>query len=181
MKLLGLFRHAKSDWGDPRARDFDRDLNDRGRAGAAVMGRHIRDYGARWDRVVASPAVRCAETLEIAAEAAGRSFPVNWDRRIYLASSSTLIDLLREQPADAASVLMVGHNPGLEDVIFDLVPNDGSSPLRDAVEAKFPTAAFAVLELPIERWSDVAAARARLVHLTRPRDLDAALGPQPVS
>lgn len=178
MKLLGLFRHAKSDWGDPRARDFDRDLNDRGRAGAAAMGRHIRDYGARWDRIVASPAVRVAETLEIASEAAGRALPITWDRRVYLASSATLIDVLREQPDDAASVLMAGHNPGLEDVIFDLVPADGSSPLRDAVEAKFPTAAFAVLELPIDRWADIAGSAAKLVHLTRPRDLDPALGPQ---
>jgi phosphohistidine phosphatase len=178
MKLLGLFRHAKSDWGDPRARDFDRDLNDRGRAGAEAMGRHIRDYGVRWDRIVASPAVRVAETLEIASEAAGRTLPINWERRVYLASSSTLLDLIREQPDEAKSVLMAGHNPGLEDVIFDLVPDDGSSPLRDAVEAKFPTAAFAVLELPIERWADTVGAKAKLVHLTRPRDLDPALGPQ---
>jgi phosphohistidine phosphatase len=74
---------------------------------------------------------------------------------------------------------MVGHNPGLEDLIFDLVPDDGSSPLRDVVEVKFPTAAYAVLELDIERWADLADRCARLVHLTRPRDLDPALGPVP--
>ncbi len=178
MKLLGLFRHAKSDWGDPRARDFDRDLSDRGRAGAAIMGRHIRDHGAAWDRFIASPAIRCAETVEIAADAAERTFPVNWDRRIYLASSATLLDILREQPDAAGSVLMIGHNPGLEDLIFDLVPDDGTSPLRDVVEAKYPTAAFAVIELPIDRWADIAEASGQLVHLTRPRDLDPALGPE---
>jgi phosphohistidine phosphatase len=74
---------------------------------------------------------------------------------------------------------MVGHNPGLEDLIFDLVPDDGSSPLRDVVEVKFPTAAFAVLELNIERWADLAERCGKLVHLTRPRDLDPALGPMP--
>ena len=178
MKILGLFRHAKSDWQDPRARDFDRPLNDRGRQGAAIMGRHIRDHGVRWDRVIASPAIRSAETIELAAEASARPLAVNWDRRIYLASSATLADLLREQDGDPRSVLMVGHNPGLEDLIFDLVPDDGSSPLRDVVETKFPTAAFAVLELEIERWADLADNCARLVHLTRPRDLDPALGPQ---
>ncbi len=178
MKLLGLFRHAKSDWGDPRARDFDRDLNERGRKGAEIMGRHVRDHGVRWQRVLSSPAVRCTETIEIAMEAAGRSLPVEWDRRIYLASSATLADLLREQSGDAASLLMVGHNPGLEDLIFDLVPDDGASPLRDLVEVKFPTAAFAVLELAIDRWADLVEGCGKLVHLTRPRDLDPALGPE---
>lgn len=177
MKILGLFRHAKSDWQDPRARDFDRPLNDRGRRGAAIMGRHIRDHGVRWERVIASPAIRCAETIEIASEASGRPVAVNWDRRIYLASSATLADLLRETDGDPKSILMVGHNPGLEDLIFDLVPDDGSSPLRDVVEVKFPTAAYAVLELNIERWADLADKCARLVHLTRPRDLDPELGP----
>lgn len=178
MKILGLFRHAKSDWHDPRARDFDRPLNERGRIGAAVMGRHIRDHGVAWNRVIASPAIRCAETIEIACQAAQRPIAINWDRRIYLASSATLADLLREQEGDPKAILMVGHNPGLEDLIFDLVPDDGSSPLRDVVEAKFPTAAYAVLELDIDRWSDLADRCGKLVHLTRPRDLDPELGPQ---
>jgi len=178
VKLLGLFRHAKSDWQDPRARDFDRPLNGRGRKGAAIMGRHIRDHGIVWDNVIASPAIRCAETIEIASEAARRPIAVNWDRRIYLASSATLADLLREQDDGFKATLMVGHNPGLEDLIFDLVPDDGTSPLRDMVEVKFPTAAYAVLELAIDRWADLADNCAKLVHLTRPRDLDPALGPE---
>ena len=177
MKILGLFRHAKSDWGDPRARDFDRPLNERGRAGAAIMGRHIRDHGVQWNRVLSSPAIRCAETIELACHASGRPVKVMWDRRIYLASSVTLADVLREQDGDPAAIMMVGHNPGLEDLIFDLVPDDGTNPLRDAVEEKFPTACYAVLELDIERWADLKDRCARLVHLTRPRDLDPALGP----
>lgn len=178
MKYLGLYRHAKSDWADKRARDFDRPLNARGRRGAEAMARHIRAHGLSWDRIVASPAVRCAETVEIGCQAVGRTWPVLWDRRIYLASSATLLDLLREIEGDPASVLMIGHNPGLEDLIFDLVPDDGSSPLRDMVEAKFPTAAFAVLELDITAWADAAPGQARLVHLKRPRDLDPGLGPE---
>jgi len=178
LKTLGLFRHAKSGWADPRARDFDRPLSERGERGAALMGKHILDTGLKFDRVVASPAVRVTETIERASKAYGRSFPVEWDRRIYLASSATLIDLLREIGGDPAAVLMVGHNPGLEDVIFDLVPDDGSSPLRDEVEVKFPTAAFAVLELDIASWSEIADGCARLVAMTRPRDLDPSLGPE---
>ncbi|MBS0255945.1 MAG: histidine phosphatase family protein [Proteobacteria bacterium] len=180
MKKLGLFRHAKSDWNDARLRDFDRPLNTRGRKGAAVMGRHIRDFGQHWDRVLASPAVRSAETIEIAAATAfggAEALPINWDRRIYLASSATLIDLLGEADDSLGAILMVGHNPGLEDLIFDLVPDDGSSPLRDVVEAKFPTATFAVLDLDIASWADLTERCARLVHLMRPRDLDPELGP----
>ena len=180
MKILGLFRHAKSDWNDAVARDFDRPLNERGRKGAAAIGRHIGEHGIRWQRVLASPAVRVTQTIEIAAEASRTKPPVIWDRRIYLASSATLLDLLRELEGDPKAVMMVGHNPGLEDLIFDLVPDDGSSPLRDLVEEKFPTAAYAVLELPIDSWADIAEGTARLVHLVRPRDLDPELGPEPV-
>ena len=178
MKTLYVLRHAKSDWNDARLRDFDRPLNKRGRLGAALMGAHIRDYHPNWSRIIASPAVRVTQTIEIAAEFAGSSPPVNWDRRIYLASSIALVELLREQADELSSIIMVGHNPGLEDLIFDLVPDNGSSPLRDVVEEKFPTAAFAVIELPIDRWADVTEGEARLVHLMRPRDLDPSLGPQ---
>jgi phosphohistidine phosphatase len=182
MRTLGLFRHAKSDWNDARLRDFDRPLNQRGRTGAGLMGLHIRDYGVLWRRIIASPAVRVTQTVELAAEAAGQTPPLNWDRRIYLASSPTLMELLREQDGEhgqgPGTILMVGHNPGLEDLIFDLVPDDGSSPLRDSVEVKFPTAAFAVLELDIDAWRDIEDGCARLVHLMRPRDLDPKLGPE---
>jgi len=179
MKTLGLFRHAKSDWDDPRARDFDRPLNARGSRWAPIMGDHIRRYcleqGLVWSRIMSSPAVRAAQTIELAAQGAGlahgAALAINWDRRLYLASSATLIDVLRELPESLGSVLMVGHNPGLEDLIFDLVPDDGSSPLRDIVEVKFPTASFALLTLDIARWAEVDDGCARLVHLKRPRDL----------
>jgi len=179
MKTLGLFRHAKSDWNDARLRDFDRPLNVRGRKGAAAMGQIIKDYGHKWARVLASPAVRVTETIEIAAKAAGGAPPIQWDRRIYLASSVTLLELLREQPGDPDSIMMVGHNPSLEDLIFDLVADNGNSPLLNIVEEKFPTAAFAVLELDINAWENAEDNCAQLVHLTRPRDIDPDLGPEP--
>ncbi|GGB86883.1 phosphoglycerate mutase [Novosphingobium endophyticum] len=177
MKILGIFRHAKSDWNDARLRDFDRPLNERGRKGAGVMGKHICGHGVGWQRFLASPAVRVTQTIELASQAVGQAPPVTWDRRIYLANSATLMDVLREQDGNPESLMLIGHNPGLEDLIFDLVPDDGTNPLRDMVEEKFPTAAYAVLELDVERWADIEENCARLVHLTRPRDLDPALGP----
>ncbi len=178
MKTLGLFRHAKSDWHDAKARDFDRGLNARGRKGAALMGQHIAQHGIHWQRILASPAVRVTETIELAAKATGAAVPVQWDRRIYLASSVNLAEVLHEVPDSIASVMMVGHNPGLEDLIFDLVPDDGTCPLRAKVEEKFPTAAYAVLECDIASWADLRDGCARLVHLVRPRDLDETLGPE---
>jgi phosphohistidine phosphatase len=146
-----------------------------GRRSWATISAPLRGTGLVWNRIMSSPAVRAAQTIELASQGAGlphgAAFAINWDRRLYLASSATLIDVLRELPEDLGSVLMVGHNPGLEDLIFDLVPDDGSSPLRDIVEVKFPTASFALLELDIDRWTDVDDGCARLVHLTRPRDL----------
>ena len=175
MKTLGLLRHAKSDWDDMSLRDFDRGLNERGRRGAAVMGGHIREHGMAWDLVLASPAERVRRTLD----ASRLQLPVRWDEHIYLADSDALIELLRGIDDDPAAVLVAGHNPGLQALVCDLVAPERENALFQAVAEKFPTAAFAVLELAIERWTDCAPGCATLVHLARPRDLDPALGPEP--
>lgn len=178
MKRLTLLRHAKSDWLDRSLRDFDRPLNARGMRGAKAMGLYADEKKMTFDAVVASPAVRVTETIDHFEAAFGHTLNPDWDRRIYLASSVTLIDVLRGLPDDAGHVLMVGHNPGLEDLVFDLVPDDGSSPLRDVVEEKFPTAALAILDIAIDHWAELDNHQAKLVEVTRPRDLDPDLGPQ---
>lgn len=179
MKTLTLLRHAKSGWDQPAARDFDRAINERGERAATVMGKHARDQALIFDMIVASPAVRVVDTLDIFQEAMGIThLEPKWDRRIYLASSASLIDVLRDAPDSAQHILMVGHNPGLEDLILDLVPDSKDEPLRAIAEEKFPTAALAQMELPIERWADVAPRTAHLVQITRPRDLDPTLGPE---
>ncbi|SIN61688.1 phosphohistidine phosphatase [Parasphingorhabdus marina DSM 22363] len=178
MKKLFLLRHAKSSWDDQVARDFDRPLNDKGKRAAATIGTFVKRENLTFDLVLASPAVRVIETLEHFEEACGLAIEPQWDRRIYLASSVTLIDVLRGANDEAESVLMVGHNPGLEDLVFDLVPDDGSSAARDEVETKYPTAAFAELSLAVEKWEDVADNCGSLDRFTRPRDLDPSLGPK---
>jgi len=174
VKLLGLLRHAKSDWDDLGLRDFDRGLNDRGRKGAALMGEHIREHGVKWEQIVASPAERVKRTLE-AAKIAGT---VVWQDKAYLASSTTLIDLLRGVEGDPFAVLLSGHNPGLQELIFDLVPPEAENALFDEAAAKLPTATYAVIELEIDDWSELAPNCGTLVHLARPRDLDPDLGPE---
>jgi phosphohistidine phosphatase len=178
MKSLTLLRHAKSTWDDPVARDFDRGLNARGMKGAATVGRHMKALGMVWDHVVASPAVRCVDTLDGVWEGYGRTLHPNWDRRIYLASGVTLLDVVHDQNDGHDRLLMCGHNPGLEDLILMLVPDRQEDLLRDEVEEKFPTASFAELQFDVARWADVAAGGAHLARFVRPRDLDPALGPE---
>jgi phosphohistidine phosphatase len=175
---LTLLRHAKSSWDDAIARDFDRPLNKRGEKAARVMGLWVKREGLTFDHVVASPAVRVIDTIDEFVKGSGIRIDANWDRRIYLASSATLMDVLRDQPDSARSVLMVGHNPGMEDLVFDIVPEDSGSPLRAIVWEKYPTGAIARMELGIDRWADVDHKCGKLTHFIRPRDLDPDLGPE---
>ena len=177
MKTLTLLRHAKSGWDDPVLRDFDRPLNGKGKRAAQLVGRNWRTSGLVFDHAVASPAVRVMETIEQVATGYGDALAPAWDRRIYLASATTLLDVVHELPAGADHVLLVGHNPGLEDLVLMLVPDSDDQPLRDDVEAKFPTASTAQLRFDVTDWHDVAAGGARLALFVRPRDLDPSLGP----
>ncbi len=176
MKTLTLLRHAKSGWDDPVARDFDRPLNARGRRAAVTMGRHLRDLGLTFDRVVASPAVRVEETVvEIDRGLGGALSPV-WDRRLYLAAPTTLLDVVHECDAAAASLLLVGHNPGLEELTLLLTPDEADA-LRAAAAEKYPTATLAELTFDTDDWHAIVPGSGRLTRFVRPRDVDPALGP----
>ncbi len=176
MKRLILFRHAKSGWEAPVARDFDRALNDKGRRGARMMGAHLAAEDVGIDRVAASPAVRVVESLDALFEGYGRRVPATWDKRIYLASDATLLEVLHDQPASAGVLMMAGHNPGMEDLALLLTPDDGAA-ARDEVEAKFPTAALATIAFEVDDWAAVKRGSGRIERFVRPRDLDASLGP----
>jgi phosphohistidine phosphatase len=175
MKTLTLLRHAKSGWDDPVARDFDRPLNPKGQRAAVAMGRYMKAEGLAFDQVVASPAVRVVETLEQLEGGYGSDLAPAWDQRIYLASPATLLDLVHNLPTAAEQVLLVGHNPGLEELVLLLVPEGGAH--REKVEMKFPTASLAEMRFDIDSWDEVAEASGALVRFTRPRDLDPSLGP----
>lgn len=175
MKTLTLLRHAKSGLDDMGLRDFDRTLNAKGRRAASVMGRHLRDEGLGFDRVVASPAVRVMQTLDAVGQGLGRRLAPEWDRRLYLASADELVAVVRALPGEAGRVLLVGHNPGLEDLVLMLVP-EGAGALRGAVAAKYPTASLAEMTLA-DGWASAAEGAATLTRFVRPRDLDPSLGP----
>ncbi len=177
MKTIAILRHAKSSWDDPVERDFDRPLNAKGRRAAVTMGRHFRTADLAWDAVVASPAVRVIETLDGVEEGLERKLAPAFDKRIYMAGATTLMDVVSDVDDGADRLLLVGHNPGLEDLIFLLTPADGSAH-RQAVDVKYPTATYAEMEFDVDSWDDIDSdTPGRLTVLVRPRDLDPELGP----
>jgi phosphohistidine phosphatase len=178
MKTLTILRHAKSGWDDPVARDFDRPLNERGKKAARLMGAWMKSQEWTFDHIIASPAVRVIETLDHVVAGYGKRMEPSWERRVYLASSATLMDVLREQSDGLQKVMMIGHNPGLEDLILDLVPEDTNTEIRGSIYEKFPTAAIAQLEIDIESWANIDRGKGRIINYMRPRDLDPELGPE---
>lgn len=175
MKSLTLLRHAKSGWDDPVSRDFDRPLNPRGRKAARTVGREMKAQGLAFDRVLASPARRVIGTLEEVAAAYGPIQP-EFDQRLYLASTATLLEIIRAIPDEVERLLLVGHNPGLEELALCLSSRDEAG-LRREVEVKYPTGTVAEIALPVERWAEVKEGIGRVERFIRPRDLDAELGP----
>lgn len=173
MKILGLLRHAKSDWDDMSTRDFDRGLNNRGRRGAALMGEHIREGDYDFDLLLASPAERVKKTLE----SAELGMTPRFDQRLYLSSADTMIDVIHEKGGEDHAILICAHNPGLQEMLLRLIAPSNENALFDEASIKFPTAAFAVIELAIDDWSELGGEDGKLVHFLRPRDLDPELGP----
>jgi phosphohistidine phosphatase len=175
MKSLTLLRHAKSGWDDPVSRDFDRPLNPRGRRAARTVAAEMRSRGLAFDRVLASPARRVIETLAEVEAGFGALSP-DYDERLYLASASTLLEIVRETGDEIGRLLLVGHNPGLEQIALHLSGRDGCG-MRCEIEVKYPTATVAEIELPVEHWSQVKEGTGNLIRFIRPRDLDPELGP----
>ncbi len=174
MKTLGLLRHAKSDFNDLAKRDFDRGLNDRGRRGAQLIGAHIIEHGQQWDMVLASSAERVQQTVA----AALPECDVISDERLYLASVDTIVETIQHHAGDADAVLVAGHNPGLQEMLYSLVSPTQENAMFDMAATKYPTATYSVFELDITDWADLRPDCGKLVHFKRPRDLDPALGPE---
>jgi phosphohistidine phosphatase len=176
MKRLTLLRHAKSGDDGTVARDFDRPLNAKGRRAARAIGRHMRDHRLRFDTVLASPATRVTETLQEVEAGYGGTLGTRWERRIYLATPDELLDVVHGAPDSADRLLLVGHNPGLEQLVLMLVPGNADG-ARGEVQVKYPTASLVEMSFPVEHWREIGEGGGTLVRFVRPRDLDPELGP----
>ncbi|HET7817513.1 MAG TPA: histidine phosphatase family protein [Sphingomicrobium sp.] len=170
MKRLGLLRHAKSSWDEPGLADFDRPLNRRGEKAAARMGEELRRRRVAFDAVLASPARRVTETLTRFEQGYGPLPEPRFDRAIYAAESLSLLEAVRRTDDGAASLLLVGHNPGLEDFAALLAAED--DPLFGRIAGNLPTAAFVALDVPAGRWTEVEPGTARIALYLKPRELN---------
>ena len=167
MKRLSLLRHAKSEWDDPSLTDFQRPLSGRGRHAARAMGREMQALGIAWDCIVASPAARVTETVDGLEESYG-SLDVRYDEEVYLASVETLLAIVHAADDACGTLLLVGHNPGMERLAL-LLSRGGA--LHDRVAEKYPTGALAEIVFPVESWREVRESGGTLERFLRPRDL----------
>lgn len=161
MKRLFIIRHAKSSWDDPSLDDFDRPLNKRGKRDAPVMGKRLAKRVGCPDLIVSSPALRAKKTAQAIAEAVGYPIEsVEWNERIYEASSTELIGILRKIDESVGTAMVFGHNPTLTMAANQLA---GSS-----IE-NIPTCGVVELALPGTSWGDLAAGTAKLIDFDYPK------------
>lgn len=155
MKTLYLLRHAESNWDDPGLRDFDRPLNARGREAATLVGRLIRQRRLPVDLIVSSPAERARQTAALVSESAGLPAEPVHDERIYEADASRLLEVVAQAAESADALMLVGHNPGMEELLA-LLTGQGRH---------MATATLACVALDAEQW--VKARTGRLEWLVR--------------
>ena len=168
VKRVYLLRHAKSSWKESGAPDHDRPLARRGRRAAKSIARHLRKQGIEPDLVLCSTARRARETLARIEPMLGAPV-VRFERELYGASVDVLLDRLHAVPEAVGSVMLIGHNPGLQLLALDLArPAPG---LRE-LEVKFPTAGLATLAFPGASWGALDRGTAELTDFVRPRELD---------
>lgn len=165
-RMLIAMRHAKSDWAAGAVDDADRPLNARGNRDASRMGRWLAEQRYMPDFIVASPAVRTHTTAKLVCAALGLdSVVIQIDPDIYLADKRRLLRVLAGCPADRRIVLLVGHNPGMEALVYHLA----APAIANGVNL-MPTATVAVLELPRD-WSQLAQGAGRLLVRMTPKSL----------
>lgn len=170
MPILHLLRHAKSSWGEPGLRDHERPLSDRGERAAATMAAYFRRTGIVPDLVLCSSARRTVDTLAGLRAGLPESLDVEVSDDLYEVGSRGLLDRLRRVPESVGILVLIGHNPGLEDLTSRLA-GPGSDPgAVQALGRKFPTGALASLAFE-GGWSGLSWGTARLTRFIAPREL----------
>ena len=170
MKTVLLLRHAKSSHDEPDMADFNRTLAPRGRKDAPRLGVWIRKQEAHPDLILCSASRRTRETYERLAPEIGGDVPVLFERGLYLAGATTLLGRLRRLSDEIGSVLVIGHNPGLESLAASLVDEESSAEVQ-RMRAKFPTSGLARLDFQQLHWKDIKPGSGRLMTFVTPADL----------
>ncbi len=161
MRILYLLRHAKSSWNDVTLRDFDRPLKNRGREAAERIGKRMAAETLSNPLVICSPAVRTRETAEIVLPNANLQTEPRFDERIYEASLQELVQIVTEIPDDKEAAIMIGHNPGFEELLSFLTGE----------HRRMPTCALAKIRFGDVSWNDVRAGEGSLEWFIAPKEL----------
>jgi phosphohistidine phosphatase len=162
MKTLLILRHAKSSWSDAGLADHERPLNKRGKRDAPRMGRLLREKDLLPDLILSSTAKRAKQTTEAVAEESGYGGDIRYLGEFYAADPETILEVLRSIPDENIRVMVVGHNPGLEELV-ELITGES---------AGMPTAALAQILLPLESWQNISEdVEGEIENLWVPREL----------
>lgn len=171
MHRLMLLRHAKSDWSEPGTPDHDRPLNRRGQEAATKIGAYMARHKLVPDRVMCSTALRARETWEEVATGF-KDHPLTvYEDRLYNAKSATILGLVQDTKERVHSLLLVGHNPGLQELASLLIAS-GDLAHRERLREKLPTAGLVVIDFAVEAWPKVHSRAGRLERFVAPRWLE---------
>lgn len=173
MRRLLLLRHAKAGVSLLGAPDRDRPLIERGRRDAAKIGAYMAAHGLVPDLVLVSPAARARQTWQAAATAFKSAPAADTAERLYDAAPQTILALIKDSPKAVHTLLVIGHNPGLQELAVMLIAS-GDIDAREQLREKFTTAALAILDFAVDDWPQLHLRSGRLERFVTPRSLEAA-------
>lgn len=162
MKTLFLIRHAKSSWDEP-VEDFDRSLNRRGKENAKSMGKRLKKYQIKPDLVYSSPAKRAKMTAKTLCEELDCDDKIVYIDHLYAALPETLLDTIRHAPGKVDTLFLIAHNPGLNELAYELVGFEENLVTTGVLHLQFDTAS----------WNDIDPSNAVLKNVYFPKDPDA--------
>lgn len=162
MRTLYLLRHAKSSWKDAALTDFDRPLNGRGRRACEAIGGFLKEKEITFDLALSSPAVRARETIDLVLRSAKLRPQLRYDERIYEATPERLLDVVSQLENESKTVVLVGHNPGMQELLT----------LLTGAAEEFATATLAKVNFKNSKWVEVGTRKATLEWVVRPKELE---------
>ncbi len=170
MKTLYFLRHAKSDWSDLSLPDYERPLNSRGRRACVKVGRALQRMAITPEKVLCSTATRAQETIERVMSAGELSWSITNESGLYGAGADRILSLIREQSDDCSSLLLVGHNPGFQDLVIGLSGAEAEAGTLDRVTRKLPTGAFAEITFEEDSFRRIGLGTGCLKLFMKPKD-----------
>jgi phosphohistidine phosphatase len=173
MRRLLLFRHAKAERAIAGASDRDRALIERGRKDAGKIGAYMASHALVPERVLLSPAARTQQSWKFTAAAFKPAPAAMTAEKLYNATAHAILAIIKEVPASAHTLLVVGHNPGLHELALMLVAS-GDVEARERLREKLPTAGLAIIDFALDDWSRLHPQSGRLERFVNPKSLEAA-------